>query len=248
MWGSRRSIRRLAAEIGATNNPPNPANLSDDKQFLTADADLYGVSPFTDNLYVSFQRFGVTPGEWEVFASRSVNQGGAWSVPLQLSDFDGPNNIVDNGGDDEGFTWPSDVATAPNGDVYVAYHSQPDINDNELEGNAPTNPNGTSGQIFVLRSTDGGVTFPQKIRAFLPGEADITFNRQDAPAGNIPGAAFWTSGAAQPWVLPDPVRNGQVYVVTNDDPDNCAWCRRRRRCGYRSLARQRPDVDANDRS
>jgi len=27
-------------------------------------------------------------------------------------------------------------------------------------------------------------------------------------------------GSVQPWVLPDPARPGNVYVINNDDPDN----------------------------
>src|SRR5262249_4214021 len=112
----------------------------------------------------------------------------------------------------EGFPWPSHDAVAANGNVYVAYHSQPVFSD--------LNPNGTTGQILVLRSTDGGATFT-KTTAFTGGNADITFNRR-------PGARVlnqnqsWTQGSAQPWVLPDPFHPSNVYVVAADDPTNTA--------------------------
>jgi hypothetical protein len=203
--------------LGAPVRVPN-GGFGDDKPFIGADANAD--SPFADNLYVAWSRFGqAVAGQWSVYFSRSTDHGLTWSAPLLLSDFDGPNNVVDNGGDDEGFTWPADVKVAPNGDVYVAYHAQPDINENELEGATPANPNGTSGKIFVLRSTDGGQTFTQKTEAFTDGQADVTYNRQSA-AGLIPGTDFWTVGSPQPWVLPDPTRPGFVYVVSNDDPNN----------------------------
>jgi hypothetical protein len=139
-------------QIGVTSRVPN-GGFGDDKPFLAADSNPD--SPFANNLYVAWSRFGQNEaGEFDVYFSRSTDQAVTWSAPLLMSDFDGPNNI--NGdADDEGFNWPADVGAAPNGDVYVAYHSQPDINDGEVEG-APAgaaNPNGTSGQIFVLRST-----------------------------------------------------------------------------------------------
>ncbi len=203
--------------IGATARIPN-GGFSDDKPFIAADANP--ASPYANNLYVAWSRFGqAVPGEWSVYFSRSTDQGVTWSAPLLLSDFDGPNNVVDNGGDDEGLTWPAEVKVAPNGDVYVAYHSQPDINDSEFEGVSPANPNGASGKVFVLRSTDGGQSFGQKTGAFSNGQADVTYNRQSA-SGSIPNTQFWMAGAPQPWVLPDPTRPGFVYVVSNDDPNN----------------------------
>jgi len=160
----------------------------DDKEFLAADE--YVPSAFTDNLYMIWTKFGATT---DVYYSRSTNQGAAWSTPLVFSV------------PAEGFPWPSDIAVAPNGDVYAAYHSGGDT--------------GAVGDTWVLRSTNGGVTFPQKNQAFLPGQSDVTFNVKSA-AGSIPNTQFWMQGSVQPWVLPDPARPGNVYVVNNDDPDN----------------------------
>ena len=166
---------------------PN-GGFGDNKPFLAADENLLGQSVSCRQPLRGLVPVGQsTAGELGCVLSRWKPSGRTWSVPLQLSSFAGG----------EGLAWPADPAVAPNGDVYVAYHSQPDINDNEWEGRAAAaqNPNGTSGQVFVLRSTEaGGVTFPQKTLAFTPGEADITFNRQ--PAGNIPGTQFWTVGSA----------------------------------------------------
>lgn len=163
----------------------------DDKEFIAADE--YAASPYTDNLYMIWTKFGAT---WDVYSSRSNDQGVTWSLPLQLSNMAA-----------EGFPWPSDVAVAPNGDVYTAYHSGGD------------DGSGTVGDTWVLRSTDGGVTFPQKNQAFTAGQSDVTFNVQSDP-GAIPLTNFWMQGSVQPWVLPDPARPGNVYVINNDDPDD----------------------------
>lgn len=206
-------------QIGATSTVPNPNDRADDKPFLAADANP--ASPFANNLYLAWSRFGDTPGEFEVNFSRSTDRGVTWSDPIQLSDFNGPDDVANNE-DDEGFCWPADVSVAPNGDIYVAYHSQPDLNNDEVGTDGMRmNSTGDMGQIIVFRSTDGGLTFPQRTVAFTPGTADVSFNARDAANGNtIPGARFWTLGTGQPWVLVDPVRPGNVYVVTSDDPDN----------------------------
>src|SRR6185369_10561050 len=101
-------------------------------------------------------------------------------------------------------------AVAPNGDTYVAYHSQPTF--------TLGYPDGNSGKIFVLRSTDGGATFPQKRLAFGGGQADITFNVQSG-ARKIAGAQFWLQGSVQPRILADPRTGGRLYVIANDQPD-----------------------------
>ena len=169
----------------------NVRSNGDDKEFITADQTPG--SPFQDNLYMVWTgNFGISTTQ--VYFSRSTNHGVNWSAPLQLS-----NNAA------EGFPWPSDVGVAPNGDVYVSYHAG--------------GSSGAVGTTWVLRSTDGGVTFPQKNRAFLPGQSDITFNVQGA-AGAIPQTQFWMQGAAQPWVMPDPARPGNIYVINSDDPNN----------------------------
>jgi len=183
-------------------NLPTASGFSHDKQWLAADHVPGSASPFPDRLYIVWTQF---PGGGAVgttmLTTFSSDQGQNWSAPVALS------------AAGEGFVWPSHNAVAANGDVYVAYHSQP--------GFAGQNPNGTSGQVFVLRSTDGGVTFPQKTTAYTAGNADITFNVQTAPATRtLNGSVSWTQGSAQPWVLPDPINQNNVYVVAADDPTN----------------------------
>ncbi len=167
-----------------------------DKPWLAADR--WSGSPFVDRLYLVWTEFP-NAGAERVLTAFSTDSGVSWSTPQVLS------SPV------EGFAWPPHIALAPNGDVYISYHSQPGF---------ICNPDGTSGGVYVLRSTDGGMTYPQKTLAYLPGEADLTYNIQDCFQGVIPGAAFWLQGSLQAWVLPDPHMPGQVYVVSNDDPDN----------------------------
>ena len=155
------SVNEVNPTTGATISVANVRSNGDDKEFITADQNPG--SPFQDNLYMVWTgNFGISTTE--VYFSRSTDQGATWSTALQLSN---------NGA--EGFPWPSDVGVAPNGDVYVAYHAG--------------GSSGTVGDTWVLRSTDGGVTFGQKNQAFLPGQSDVTFNVQTA-AGAIPAKPF----------------------------------------------------------
>jgi len=178
-----------AVLVTSASNDPRFAD-ADDKQFIAVDTNP--LSSAFGNVYVVWTKFGTTT---DVFFSRSTNQGATWSSPLQLSN-----------ATTEGFVWPADVSVGPAGDVYVGYH-------------AFTCTAADLGRTFVLRSTNGGQSFPQKTLAFDPGESAITCNVQDQP-GNIPNTDFWMQGANQPYVLPDPIRPGRVYVISNDDPNN----------------------------
>ena len=179
--------------------PAAVATNNNDKEWLAIDR--FPGSPFQDRLYVVWTRF--TGTGTDVHAAFSTDQGATWTI----SSTDPLSTVA------EGFVWPVHNAVAPNGDVYVAYHSQPSF--------ASGSPNGTSGQIVVLRSMDGGVSFPQKTAAFTGGSADITFNVQfTGVARKLNQNASWTQGSAQPWVLPDPVKPNNVYVVAADDPTN----------------------------
>ncbi len=184
------SVSRINPATGASFTTLNISNNNDDKPFIAADANP--VSPFADNVYVVWSRFGAanTP----VMFSRSVDQGVTFSAPIALT------------GAAEDFAWPSGVGVAPNGDVYVGVHANG-------EG-------ATVARTLVRRSTDGGLTFAAATQAFAAGQSALSYNVQTSGTTTIPGTQFWTQGALQPWVLPDPSRPGNVYVVTNDDPNN----------------------------
>jgi hypothetical protein len=165
------------------------SSFEDDKDFIAAD-------PSNNNLYVIWTRFDASDNS-QVLMRYSSDQGASWSTPVR----------VDNGSDH--FVWPATVTVAPDHHVYAAYHSvrgmieQPFVTDHD-------------GKIVVVR-LNNDLTDPVRSIAEVPGRADITFNRQDAGfARRIPGAQFLTQGSAQPWILADPVRPGNIYVISAD--------------------------------
>ena len=167
---------------------------NDDKQWIAADANP--VSPYRDNLYLVWTDLS---GGSSIRFSRSVDGGATWSAPQVLSQAG------------EGFVWPSHIAVGPHGDVYVAYHTD-------------TCGAAGSGTIALLTDGLGGQNFaagtvPQRATPFGDGQATVTCNVQGS-GNEIPGTDFWLQGTMQPWILPDPVRAGHVYVVANDDPNN----------------------------
>jgi hypothetical protein len=185
----------ISAAIGS---PAGPAHFND-KDWLAADATAG--SKFQDRLYVVWTDLNSSSGT--IRTAFSSNQGTNWSA----SAIPAPGS--------EGFLWPTHNTVAPNGDVFLSYHSQPTLN----SGGGPRNPNGTSGQVFVLRSANGGTNYTQKTAAYTSGQADITWNVQ-GDAGALAGADFWIQGASQAWLLADPNTPGRIYCVANDDPDN----------------------------
>jgi hypothetical protein len=169
-----------------------PGQFSDDKPWLAADATPG--SPFRDNLYIVWTRLG---GGSRVMFSRSVNQGGAWSAPREIS------------AAGEGFVWPSHVAVAPNGDVYASYHS-------DTCGAA-------TAQMFVIRDSTGGANLaanPPVITQKTSFQSAVTCNVQDSSGDEVPNTDFWMQGALAPYVVPDPVQPGRIFVIANDDPNN----------------------------
>jgi hypothetical protein len=159
-----------------------------DKEFLAANP-----NPGNHDLYVVWTKFA--SGN-HVLLKRSTDYGATWSAAVQ----------VDSGSD--GFVWPATVTVATNGMVYVAYHSV-------TVYNGP-NPADFNGAVFVVRY-NADLTGALRSTALPRGQADITFNVQDNGAPRkIPGAQFWTEGSGEPWILADPARPGNVYVIAND--------------------------------
>jgi hypothetical protein len=170
------------------------SSFSDDKDFVAAD-------PSNNNLYVIWTRYG--PGNNPHIMMRySSNQGVSWSAPVQ----------VDNGSDNE--VHEATVTVAPDHRVYAAYHSVSCIDQPDC-GSGRYVPN-HDGKIVVVRFNND-LTDPVPSIAELPGRADITFNIQtDGFPRKIPGAQFYTHGSIQPWILADPVRPGNIYVISSD--------------------------------
>jgi hypothetical protein len=163
----------------------------DDKDFIAAD-------PSNNNLYVIWTRFGPRVDfDTQVLMRYSSDQGLSWSAPVR----------VDNASD--GFAGFATVTVAPDHQVYAAYHS---VTEN---GPFPFPPD-HDGKIVVVRFNND-LTAPVRSIAEVPGRADITFNLQtDGSSRTIPGAQFLTAGSAQPWILADPVRPGNIYVISAD--------------------------------
>jgi hypothetical protein len=172
------------------------SSFSDDKDWIGAD-------PRNNNLYVIWTRYG--PGGVNtphILMRYSSDQGVSWSPAVQ----------VDNGSDNE--VQEATVTVAPDHRVYAAYHSascidQPDCASGRYVPNH-------DGKIVVVRYNND-LTDPVRSIAELPGRADITFNIQTAGfPRRIPGAQFYTHGSIQPWILADPVRPGNIYVISSD--------------------------------
>jgi uncharacterized repeat protein (TIGR01451 family) len=178
---------------------------SDDKPFVAVD-------PRNGNLYAAWAQYYPGLNAFKILVAYSTDQGQRWSTPRVVSGDPGK----------EGFDWPPTVAVGRDGTVYVAYHSQPGI------GPAPTledpNPGGRGQVIVVAYSNDLSKELHRGL-AFRPGDADVTYNVQSQSTTpksgfrEVPGAAFWTQGSDQTWLLPDPSRPGVVYAVTADGED-----------------------------
>ncbi len=166
------------------------ASGNQDKEWIAADSNP--ASAFRDNLYVVWSDLSLSGGAIQY--ARSTNQGATWTAPVTIS------------GGSQGFTWPPEVAVAPNGDVWVAWRT--------FQGGTDT-----QGEVRMRRSTDGGVTFGAEIVPFPAGTAAHTTNSANGLANKIPGFHGWLQGAGQPRILVDPVRANTLYVVTIDDPN-----------------------------
>jgi hypothetical protein len=173
------------------NRVPDPS-FGDDKDWIAAD-------PSNNNLYVIWTRFfGTGNNTTQLLMSYSSDHGVSWSDPVR----------VDNGSDN--FVWPATVIVAPDHRVYAAYHSVTDDVNGQID--VPAH----DGKIVVVRFNND-LTDPVRSIAEVPGRADITFNIQTAGFDRkIPGATFGTQGSAQPWILADPVRPGNLYVISAD--------------------------------
>lgn len=196
--GTRVDISSFVQQVNATTGAlvGNPVEVTgagalnnDDKEWIVADANLD--SPFRDNLYVVWTRLAAPS---QVMFSRSTDSGVNWSAPQQVN------------AAGENFVWPTHIAVAPNGDLYITYHGD--------TCGAATAP------MFVLRDSNGGAQF-QAGTGFQKTSfaAAVSCNVRSASTA-IANANFWMQGANQGFVIPDPIRPGNVYVVVNDDPDD----------------------------
>lgn len=203
----------LAGPVNVSQQVSIPPSFTSDKPWIAADSNP--LSPYANRLYVVWSvTGGAFSGQFEIWGAYSTDQGASWSQMVRDGVNYGPISPLDAS---DGRCWPPHIAVGADGDVFVSYHSQTGFLADP--GGAGSIPDGVSGKIVMLRSSDGGVTFPDRSEPFPAGMADTTFNMQDR-FGTIPDARFWTTGTGQAWLLPDPDDGCTVHVVTTDDPDD----------------------------
>ncbi len=193
--GTRDEITMVVAQINPTTGAliGNPVDVTPGQFSDDKEwivADASPSSPYANNLYVVWTRLG---GASQVMFSRSTNQGVTWSAPQAVS------------AAGEGFVWPAHNAVARNGDLYLGYHSD--------------TCGATNASMFILRDSSGGANLaagtPVQKSSFASA---VTCNVQTGSP--IANTDFWMQGAMQPFILADPVRPGNVYVIANDDTDD----------------------------
>jgi hypothetical protein len=186
------------AFVGGAFNVSNSTTQPDDKEWIAVDSNPS--SPFAGNIYVVWSRLNA---QSRIEFSRSTTTAGTGAI----NGFSAPQVIST----ENNFVWPSHVAVAQNGDVYVAYH------DNTCGSNTTTDQH-----IQVIRSTNGGADLAAgMVNQKSSFNAGVTCNVQTSPASTnqVPFVNSWMQGANAPYILPDPVRPGNVYIVYNSDPD-----------------------------
>ncbi len=121
----------------------------EDKEWMICDL-TKGSSPYKNNLYISWTRFGTPPG---ILCTKSTNGGVNWSSPVQVS----------SGGGVQG----SDPAIGPNGEVYVVWVGGTATQDiiyfnKSTNGGASfgTEANIAQGLSPNITISSSGVTFP----------------------------------------------------------------------------------------
>lgn len=170
-----------------------------DKEYITVDQ--YTGSPYTNNVYIAWQRDNANGTNADVFFAWSGDQATTWnyatgtpagrisdlastpgSPPVQSSLANGPVPAV-----------------APDGTIYVAWQDAP------LGIQSP-------GRIYVDKSTDGGVTF---------GTDVIAANYNTCARWPKGGLSFQVRSFPSIAVNPtlNPMGNYDVYVVYAEDPD-----------------------------
>ena len=132
-------------------NPiPNPLP---NTLFRTNNFPTLAVDDTTGAVYVAWNDYGL--GNSDILFTRSTDRGATWSFPLKVNDVSTPN--------DQFFPW----MTASNGSVSIVFY------DRRLD------PSNHDIDIFLARSTDGGLSFGANIRVSdAPFNPDLVFRGQ----------------------------------------------------------------------
>ena len=153
-----------------------------DKEWMTVDTSAE--SAFQDRMYVTWTRYSADFSAAVINESHSADHGVTWSEPQEISGFDADLCPINFSGAPAGTCDAnqfSNVFTAPNGDVYVAFQ-----NFNNGFADDADNHN----QVLIVKSTDGGETWssPVKVADFFDLPDCFTYTGEDAFRACVPTA------------------------------------------------------------
>lgn len=173
---------------------PPPPNRYLDKPWVTTD--MSTGSPYTNNIYVVWQEDDLVnvPVSWIYFAKTTPSLASPTLVQVTEATRANP---YDNG---------PVVATAPNGDIYVAW-----LDTNIVAGGQ------LPGSVRLRKSTNGGTSF------FGPGNptgSTVVANFTTVPKYPLGSGPY--RQVSFPSIAADPTNSNNVYVVYAADPDGVA--------------------------
>jgi hypothetical protein len=208
-----------------------------DKEWMAVDNNPS--SPHFGNIYITFSAFRLEHGGYDespIWFVKSEDGGKSWTLPVEISgrhpayctyqdDPDdtanrtGPNSNQANAeGPDDPFACDQDQfsipVVAPNGDLYVHFHNEQNLQAYEL-------PQRYDSQIMIVKSTDGGDTFFGETPSAENQEDNPTtatneacVRQEEAAAGDRRGSTY-----QNPCIVPLHVVNLEDSYDTHNAPD-----------------------------
>jgi len=190
---------------------------NEDKEWITCDLSK-GSSPYKNNLYISWTRFGTPYG---IVFSKSTNGGVNWTVPYQINSAGGVQG--------------SCPAVGANGEIYVVWVGGT-ASDDIIWFNKSTN-GGTSfvgetniaqGTSPVIPITSSGVTFPSVATDISggPRNGNVYVTWCDARNGDADVFMISSTNQGSNWSIPkrvndDPIGNGKLqcwpWIAVNEN-------------------------------
>lgn len=163
-----------------------------DKQWIAADQDPLGASPYAGHLYMSWTAIGREDEPTRIAVSRSIDGNASWAQPPRFVATGGVQGSV--------------PAVAPDGTVHVVYGR------NVFGG-------GVAGALEVVTSRDGGETFGSAVH--VANTVAVPFQLPNAvfrTPGSMPGFAVSPATGAL-FVAWADYRHGDadVFLATSDD-------------------------------
>ncbi len=185
-------------------------SIVEDKPYLVVDANP--ASRFVDSVYITWTRFHFDALdnylESPIFFAVSRNGGLTWSAPKEISGanpalctFSGTSLAYDGRCREDQFSSP---VVGPDGTIFVAFVNDQAVNDGQFRD-----------QYLVVKSTDGGETWSEPVRA-----SDLIHDGVNDYPVNVVGrqtlsnSAFRVNSAGN--LAVDPV-NGELVVLWSDN-------------------------------